>query len=118
MNKRAGQIKGIQAALASALLLGLAPVFGKQAITHGFSPLAVVALRTSMAAGLLLLIVAIFRRQYLIYLSRRVIGVYAGRHLKWIGIPILLFCPGAPVCERGTIALFPLSSLPGHLAGY
>lgn len=57
--------KGIQAALASAFLLGLAPVLGRQAILFGFSPLAVVAFRTSLAAGLLLLIVVIFRRKFL-----------------------------------------------------
>jgi drug/metabolite transporter (DMT)-like permease len=57
--------KGIQAALASAFLLGLAPVLGRQAILLGFSPLAVVALRTSLAASLLFLIVALFRRHFL-----------------------------------------------------
>jgi drug/metabolite transporter (DMT)-like permease len=56
---------GIRAALLSAFLMGLAPVFGRQAILLGLSPLAVVALRTGFAAGLLFLIVAIFRRQYL-----------------------------------------------------
>ena len=65
MNKKRGQITGIGAALSSALFLGLAPIFGKQAITLGFSPLAVVALRTGMAAGLLLLIMVLFRRPYL-----------------------------------------------------
>ena len=64
MRKRGGHKKGVEAALASALFLGLAPVFGKQAMTLGFSPLAVVALRTSMAAGLLLFIVFVFRRSY------------------------------------------------------
>ena len=57
--------KGIQAALASAFLLGLAPVLGRQAILFGFSPLAVVAFRTSLAAGLLFLIVVIFKRKFL-----------------------------------------------------
>lgn len=56
---------GIQAALISAFLLGLAPVLGRQAILIGFSPLAVVALRTSLAAGFLFLIVALFKRSYL-----------------------------------------------------
>ncbi|OQY34394.1 MAG: hypothetical protein B6I38_02470 [Anaerolineaceae bacterium 4572_5.1] len=60
-----GQSRGIQAALLSALFLGLAPIFGKQAILFGLSPLAVVALRTSMAAGLLLFIVLIKKREYL-----------------------------------------------------
>ncbi len=57
--------KGIQAALISAFLLGLAPVFGRQAILEGLSPLAVVALRTGLAAGLLFLLVALFQRQFL-----------------------------------------------------
>ncbi|MEW5941055.1 MAG: DMT family transporter, partial [Chloroflexota bacterium] len=57
--------QGIRAALLSAFLLGLAPVFGRQAILLGLSPLAVVALRTGLAAGLLFLIVALFRRQFL-----------------------------------------------------
>lgn len=54
---------GITAALWSAFFLGLSPVFGKLAINQGLSPLAVVALRTGLAAFLLLLIVAIFNRQ-------------------------------------------------------
>ena len=58
--------QGISAALISASLLGLAPVFGKAAMGPGhFSPLAVVALRTGMAALLLVLIMAIFKKQYL-----------------------------------------------------
>ena len=57
--------KGIFAALSSAFFLGLTPVFGKLAINFGFSPLAVVALRTSMAAGLVLIVFIIFFRSYL-----------------------------------------------------
>jgi DME family drug/metabolite transporter len=55
---------GIAAALSSALFLGLSPVFGKLAINFGFSPLAVVALRTSMAAALVFVFVLIFYRNY------------------------------------------------------
>jgi drug/metabolite transporter (DMT)-like permease len=64
----------VQAALVSALFLGLAPIFGKQAINLGFSPLAVVALRTSIAAGVLLFLVAIFRRAYLYIYPAGLIG--------------------------------------------
>jgi drug/metabolite transporter (DMT)-like permease len=56
---------GVRAALLSAVFLGLAPVFGKQAINLGFSPLAVVALRTVSAALLLSLIMVVFYRKYL-----------------------------------------------------
>jgi drug/metabolite transporter (DMT)-like permease len=59
------QTAGILAAFSSAVFLGLAPVFGKLAITLGFTPFAVVALRTGFAAGMLLLAIALFYRQYL-----------------------------------------------------
>ena len=58
--------QGISAALLSAALIGMAPVFGKAAMGAGqFSPYAVVALRTGLAAALLLLIMVGFRRQFL-----------------------------------------------------
>ena len=61
-----GRLTGINAALISAFFLGLAPVFGKAAMgMDKFSPYAVVALRTGMAALLLLTIMALFRRQFL-----------------------------------------------------
>ncbi len=53
---------GIAAALSSAFFLGLCPVFGKLAIVAGFSPLAVVALRTVFAALFVLFIVLVFYR--------------------------------------------------------
>ena len=56
---------GIIAALSSAFFLGLTPVFGKLAINFGFSPLAVVAFRTSMAAALVLSFVLLFYRSYI-----------------------------------------------------
>ena len=60
---RLGRI-GIQAALASALFSGLAPVLGKSAILSGFSPDAVVVFRTAIATGLLIVLMALFRPQY------------------------------------------------------
>jgi len=60
------RLAGINAALISAFFLGLAPVFGKAAMGgNHFSPYAVVALRTSAAALLLFLIIAIFKRESL-----------------------------------------------------
>jgi drug/metabolite transporter (DMT)-like permease len=59
------QTAGILAAFSSAVFLGLAPVFGKLAITLGFTPFTVVALRTGFASGLLLIVIALFYRQYL-----------------------------------------------------
>jgi drug/metabolite transporter (DMT)-like permease len=59
-----GHSTGIVAALASAFFLGLCPVFGKLSINAGFSPLAVVALRTVLAATIVLIYILIFCRQY------------------------------------------------------
>lgn len=56
--------EGVSAAAASALFLGLTPVFGKLAIIGGVPALAVVALRTAGAASLLLMAMALFRRRY------------------------------------------------------
>ena len=62
---RKGPGAGVAAALSSAVFLGLAPVFGKLAINLGFSPLSVVAWRTGLAAGLVLVVFAIFYRRFL-----------------------------------------------------
>ncbi len=64
MSATKSQRVGNLAALSSALFLGLAPVFGRWAILSGFSPLAVVALRTSLATLLLLAVMLLFRRQF------------------------------------------------------
>lgn len=54
---------GIKAALVSAVFLGFAPVFGKQAILFGFSSFAVVAFRTSLASALLMLSMLVLNRK-------------------------------------------------------
>jgi drug/metabolite transporter (DMT)-like permease len=69
-----GHKVGIIAALGSAFFLGLSPVFGKLAINFGFSPLAVVALRTIMAAGLVFVLVLFFYRSYLYIFPVGLIG--------------------------------------------
>ncbi len=79
------QTAGITAAFSSALFLGLAPVFGKLAITQGFSPFAVVALRTSFAAGILLLVIAIFYRQYLYIFPVGLIGCIMAGAINGLG---------------------------------
>ena len=59
-----GQKKGIAAALSSALFLGVVPIFGKMAINSGFSPFTVIALRTSIAALLMLAVMLIKMRPF------------------------------------------------------
>jgi drug/metabolite transporter (DMT)-like permease len=74
-----GHKTGIIAALSSAVFLGFTPVFGKLAINFGFSPLAVVAFRTSMAAFLVLIGIVLFYRSYLYIFPVGLVGcVLAG----------------------------------------
>ncbi len=84
---RKGRITGINAALVSAFFLGLAPVFGKAAMggADKFSPFAVVALRTGMAALLLLLIMAIFKRQFLYIYPAGLLGCAIAGSINGIG---------------------------------
>lgn len=77
---------GINAALVSAFFLGLAPVFGKAAMgADKFSPYAVVALRTSLAALMLLLIMAIIKRQFLYIYPAGLIGCALAGVVNGIG---------------------------------
>jgi drug/metabolite transporter (DMT)-like permease len=83
---RNGRNTGINAALISALFLGLAPVFGKAAMGMGnFSPLAVVALRTSLAALLLVLIIFLFRRRILYIYPAGLLGCVLAGAVNGIG---------------------------------
>jgi drug/metabolite transporter (DMT)-like permease len=76
---------GIRAALASAAFLGMTPVFGKQAILMGFPPLAVVALRTLLAAGLLLLVILLLKRRYFYIYPAGLIGCLLAGGINGIG---------------------------------
>lgn len=80
------RITGINAALISSFFLGLAPVFGKAAMgADKFSPYAVVALRTVMAALLLLLIMAVIKRNFLYIYPAGLIGCVVAGALNGIG---------------------------------
>jgi len=61
MNQR---VKAIASALSSAFFLGLTPIFGKQSILLGFTPLAVVAIRTTIAALLFFLFLIVFKKSF------------------------------------------------------
>lgn len=77
--------KGIYAALASAFFLGMAPVFGRQAIVLGMNPLAVVAIRTVLAALLLLVLMLIFYRSYLFIYPAGLLGCLLAGWINGIG---------------------------------
>ena len=80
-----GRIVGINAALFSAFFLGLAPIFGKQAIQLGLPPLAVVAFRTLFATILLFIVMAIFQRQFLYIYPAGLIGCLLAGWINGLG---------------------------------
>ncbi len=63
----------------------MAPVFGKLAITQGFTPFAVVALRTSFAAGIMLVVVVLFYRQFLYIFPVGLIGCVLAGAINGLG---------------------------------
>ena len=77
--------KGISAALSSAIFLGMAPVFGRRAILLGAAPLTVVAIRTILAAFILLLLIAIFKRQYLFIYPAGLLGCTLAGFINGLG---------------------------------
>jgi drug/metabolite transporter (DMT)-like permease len=79
------RILGINAALFSAFFLGMAPVFGKQAIKYGVSPLGVVASRTLLATLLLFLVMLIFQRKYLYIYPAGLLGCLLAGSINGIG---------------------------------
>jgi drug/metabolite transporter (DMT)-like permease len=81
----AKQRAGVLAAFSSAVFLGMAPVFGKMAITMGFTPFAVVALRTGFAAGLLLLYISIFSPKYLYIFPVGLVGCALAGAINGLG---------------------------------
>jgi drug/metabolite transporter (DMT)-like permease len=78
-------ISGIYAALGSAFFLGLAPIFGRQAILLGMAPLAVVAIRTLMAALLLLAVILVFYRSYLYIYPAGLLGCMLAGWINGLG---------------------------------
>lgn len=91
--------KGIVAALSSAIFLGLTPIFGKQSILFGFSPLAVVAIRTTLATILFLLFLLIFRRSFFYIYSLGLVGCLLAGFINGLGS--ILFYTGLSRIDAG-----------------
>jgi drug/metabolite transporter (DMT)-like permease len=77
--------KGIAASLASALFLGLTPIFGKQSILLGFTPLAVVAIRSSIAALLLVIVIFSFKRSFFYIHPVGLLGCFLAGFINGVG---------------------------------
>jgi drug/metabolite transporter (DMT)-like permease len=112
---------GVPTAIASAVLLGLAPIFGKQAILAGMDSYAVVAARTAAATCLLFLVILVVRRNLLNIYPLGLLGcVIAG---TFNGVGSLLYYAGLARLDAGLAqllyALYPVFvALILYLDGY
>jgi drug/metabolite transporter (DMT)-like permease len=77
--------RGIWAASLSAIAMGVIPIFGKQALGGGFTPLAVVSLRTTIAAVLLCALMLIFKRQFFYIYPVGLVGCILAGIINGIG---------------------------------
>jgi drug/metabolite transporter (DMT)-like permease len=102
--------KGIFAALSSAVFLGMTPVFGKQAILAGMSAMIVVSLRTIFAAGLLLIVVLVFKRSYLYIYPAGLLGCLLAGGINGLGSLFYYAALGRIDASLGQLlfALYPL----------
>jgi drug/metabolite transporter (DMT)-like permease len=102
--------QGIYSALASAFFLGLAPVFGRQAILGGLPPLAVVAIRTILAALLLLVVMLIFYRRYLFIYPAGLLGCLLAGWINGFGSLFYYFALSRINANLGQLlySLYPL----------
>ncbi len=91
--------KGIVAALSSAIFLGLTPIFGKQSILFGFTPLAVVAIRTILAAVLFFIFLLIFKRSFFYIYSLGLVGCLLAGFINGLGS--ILFYTGLSKIDAG-----------------
>ncbi len=102
--------QGIYSALASAFFLGLAPVFGRAAILGGLPPLAVVAIRTTLAALLLLGVMLIFYRRYLYIYPAGLLGCLLAGWINGFGSLFYYFALSRINANLGQLlySLYPL----------
>lgn len=77
--------KGIQGALSSAVFLGMVPIFGKLAMGFGFSPMAVIAIRTSIAALLILLWMLLRQRPFFYIFPVGLVGCLLAGFVNGLG---------------------------------
>jgi drug/metabolite transporter (DMT)-like permease len=101
---------GLFPAVSSSLFLGLAPVMGKLAISNGLPPLFVVALRTGLASLLFLLIMFLFKRQFLFIYPAGLLGCIIAGWINGIGSLLYYSALGRIDASLGQViySLYPL----------
>ena len=91
--------RGVAAALLSAIFLGTAPIFGKQAYAEGMAPIALAAWRMLIAAAGLWVVYALVGRRYLYIYPAGLLGCLAVGAVNGIGS--LLYYTGLQRVDAG-----------------
>lgn len=78
-------VSGVVAAFATPLFLGMAPIFGKLAMTAGADPFSVAAIRTIIAVVLLWLVYALFFRRFIFIYPAGLLGCVVIGGINGIG---------------------------------
>lgn len=76
---------GIAAALSSAIFLGVVPIFGKVAMGDGFSPMAVIAVRTTVAVLLMALLMGVRLRPFFYIYPVGLVGCLLAGFINGLG---------------------------------
>lgn len=109
-SRRRAQQRGIAAALLSAVFLGTAPIFGKQAYAAEMTPIALAAWRILIAAAGLWLVYALIGRRYLYIYPAGLIGCVAVGAVNGVGS--LMYYSGLERVDAGVgqmiYSLYPL----------
>lgn len=96
---RQAQRRGIVAVLLSAVLLGSAPIFGKQAYALGIEPIGLAAWRTLLAASLLWAVYLLVGRKYIYIYPVGLIGCFLSGAVNGLGS--LLYYTGLQRVDAG-----------------
>jgi drug/metabolite transporter (DMT)-like permease len=96
-------VGGILAAFATPLFLGMAPIFGKVAITAGADPFSVAAIRTVLAVALLWLIYLAFFRRFIYIYPAGLLGCVVIGAINGIGS--LFYYSGLGVLDASLVQL-------------
>lgn len=95
--------RGVAAAFAAPIFLGMAPVLGKLAINTGADPFTVAATRTLLAAGVLWLVYSLFFRRYIFIYPAGLLGCIVIGSINGIGS--LFFYGGLDLLDASMVQL-------------
>lgn len=103
MKQQQVSLGGVGAAFATPIFLGVAPIFGKLAVTAGADAFTIAAIRTMIAVGLLWLIYGLFFRRYIFIYPAGLMGCIVIGAINGIGS--LFYYSGLSLLDASLVQL-------------